>query len=75
MDNRDSLDRSSVDIGRPLPVTDGQGNHSPNADYAGAESNHQSTLNASENEATGAVDAVLQSDVCLNTRPAGVTCN
>ncbi|KAL8810596.1 MAG: hypothetical protein Q9223_002655 [Gallowayella weberi] len=67
MDNRESLDRSSVDIGRNVPVTDGHESYNPNDDYVGAGTLQQTTPNAAENENFEVVDAVLQSDIGIST--------
>ena len=62
MDNRDSLDRSSTEVPLP-PAIDGYPPYNPNGDSNILDGFHQPPPNASENETSGAVDAVLQSDV------------
>ncbi|KAL8699837.1 MAG: hypothetical protein Q9224_001241 [Gallowayella concinna] len=62
MDNQESLDRSSLDIGRHVPVTGGHESYNPNVDYVGAGTLQQQVPNTAENESFGVVDAVLQSD-------------
>lgn len=63
MDTRDSLDRSSAEGPHPMPASDGYPPYNPNGDSAGPDNLQQTQPNASGNESSGAVDAVLQSDV------------
>ncbi|KAL8807363.1 MAG: hypothetical protein Q9182_000702 [Xanthomendoza sp. 2 TL-2023] len=67
MDNRESLDRSSVDTGRNVSVTDGHESYNRNDDYIGTGTLQQTIPNAAENESFEVVDAVLQSDIGINT--------
>ncbi|KAL8772034.1 MAG: hypothetical protein Q9209_002699 [Squamulea sp. 1 TL-2023] len=67
MDNRESLDRSSVEIAHPLPATDGHSAYNPNGNSLGPDSFQQQGSNASGNESSEAVDAVLRSDIGINT--------
>ncbi|KAL9037255.1 MAG: hypothetical protein Q9180_003823 [Flavoplaca navasiana] len=66
MDNRDSLDRSSTEVALP-PAADGYPPYNPNGDSNILDGFHQPPPNASENESSGAVDVVLQSDIGVNT--------
>ncbi|CAL8576198.1 Rho GTPase-activating protein [Xanthoria parietina] len=67
MDTRDSLDRSSAEGPHPMPASDGYLPYNPNGDSAGPDNLQQTQPNASGNESSGAVDAVLQSDIGINT--------
>ncbi len=46
-----------------MPASDGYLPYNPNGDSAGPDNLQQTQPNASGNESSGAVDAVLQSDV------------
>ncbi|KAL8733618.1 MAG: hypothetical protein Q9166_002028 [cf. Caloplaca sp. 2 TL-2023] len=67
MDNRESLDRSSVETARHPPPTDGYSSYNHNGEAVGADGFQQPLPNALGNESSGVVDAVLQSDIGINT--------
>ncbi|KAL8779561.1 MAG: hypothetical protein Q9213_006866 [Squamulea squamosa] len=67
MDNRESLDRSSAEIAHPLPATDGHSTYNPHGDSIAPDSFQQQASNAFGNESSEAVDAVLRSDIGINT--------
>ena len=67
MDNRESLDRPSVEIAQPVSAVDGHLPYHPNRESIAPDGYQQQLPSGPANESSGAVNAVLQSDVYQTT--------
>ncbi|KAL8922197.1 MAG: hypothetical protein Q9172_003658 [Xanthocarpia lactea] len=67
MDNRESLDRPSVEIAQPVSAVDGHFPYHPNRESIPPDGYQQQLPAGPATESSGAVNAVLQSDIGINT--------
>ncbi|KAL8699343.1 MAG: hypothetical protein Q9201_006055 [Fulgogasparrea decipioides] len=67
MDDRQSFDRSSAEAAQSMPVPEGHSPHNANGASFESDRAQQPHSNVFKNDGSGSVEAVLQSDIGVNT--------